>query len=183
MGIASIQVRVTDSVVRLPRHIALDRPREDQKDDMLFSLALGVTMITRLHLERSRMLPFRLQLEDGLPVSEQLVRAAKRAILGGELTGGEIFPSVRVVAQELRVSPTTVHKAVLELKESGYVVSRSGVVVVVGKEKLGKAALKEQLRARCEDLWKEANFLGLGAKELGELLREIEHEKEKGHDE
>lgn len=119
-----------------------------------------------------------------MPVSEQLVRAAKRAILGGELTGGEIFPSVRVVAQELRVSPTTVHKAVLELKESGYVVSRPGVgMVVVGKEKLGKAALKEQLRARCEDLWKEANFLGLGAKELGELLREIEHEKEKGHDE
>ncbi|MDB2673349.1 GntR family transcriptional regulator [Akkermansiaceae bacterium] len=126
------------------------------------------------------MLPFRLQLEDGLPVSEQLVRAAKRAILGGELEGGEIFPSVRMVAQELRVSPTTVHKAVLELKESGYVVSRPGVgMVVVGREKLGKAALKEQLRARCEELWKEANFLGLGAKELGELLREIEQEKGK----
>jgi hypothetical protein len=52
-------------------------------------------------------------------------------------------------------------------------------MVVVGREKLGKAALKEQLRARCEELWKEANFLGLGAKELGELLREIEQEKGK----
>lgn len=123
------------------------------------------------------MLPFRLQLEDGLPVSEQLVRAAKRAILGGELEGGEIFPSVRMVAQELRVSPTTVHKAVLELKESGYIVSRPGVgMVVVGREKLGKSALKEQLRTQCEELWQEANFLGLGAKELGELLREIERE-------
>ena len=123
------------------------------------------------------MLPFRLQIEDGLPVSEQLVRAAKRAILGGELEGGEIFPSVRMVAQELKVSPTTVHKAVLELKESGYIVSRPGVgMVVVGREKLGKSALKEQLRSQCEELWREANFLGLGAKELGELLREIERE-------
>jgi DNA-binding transcriptional regulator YhcF (GntR family) len=79
------------------------------------------------------------------------------------------------------VSPTTVHKAVLGLKESGDVVSRPGVgmvVVVVGKEKLGPAALKEQLRTRCEALWKEANSLGLSAKELGELLREIEREKE-----
>ncbi|YCM42457.1 GntR family transcriptional regulator [Verrucomicrobiaceae bacterium 227] len=123
------------------------------------------------------MLPFRLQIEDGLPVSEQLVRAAKRAILGGELEGGEIFPSVRMVAQELKVSPTTVHKAVLELKESGYIVSRPGVgMVVVGREKLGKSTLKEQLRSQCEELWREANFLGLGAKELGELLREIERE-------
>jgi hypothetical protein len=45
-------------------------------------------------------------------------------------------------------------------------------------EKLGPAALKEQLRTRCEALWKEANSLGLSAKELGELLREIEREKE-----
>jgi len=124
------------------------------------------------------MLPFRLQLEDGLPVSEQLVRAAKRAILSGELEGGAIFPSVRVVAQELRVSPTTVHKAVLKLKESGYVVSRPGVgMVVVGPEKLGKGELKEQLRSKCEELWVEANFLGLGSKELDELIREIEKEK------
>ena len=131
-----------------------------------------------LHRECEKMLPFRLQLEDGLPVSEQLVRAAKRAILGGELEGGTIFPSVRMVAQELKVSPTTVHKAVLELKESGFIVSRPGVgMVVVSREKLGKAVLKEQLRARCEELWKEADFLGLGAKELGELLREIEREK------
>lgn len=144
-----------------------------------YALASGVAFVL-LRLERREMLPFRLQLEDDLPVSEQLVRAAKRAILGGELKGGEIFPSVRMVAQELRVSPTTVHKALLELKESGYVVSRPGVgMVVVGREKLGKAALKEQLRSRCEELWKEANFLGLGAKELGELLREIEEEKDK----
>jgi GntR family transcriptional regulator len=124
------------------------------------------------------MLPFRIKLEDGLPVSEQLVRAAKRAILGGELEGGSIFPSVRAIAQELRVSPTTVHKAVLDLKESGYVVSRPGVgMVVMGRDKLGKAELKEQLRGRCEELWREANFLGLGSKELGEILREIQSEK------
>lgn len=125
------------------------------------------------------MLPFRLQLQDGLPVSEQLFRAAVRAILGGELSGGMIFPSVRVVAQELKVSPTTVHKAMLELKAGGFLVSRPGVgMVVVGKDQLGKEVLREQLRVPCRDLLREARFLGLGATDLSEMFQEIENEND-----
>ncbi|GHC41083.1 GntR family transcriptional regulator [Roseibacillus persicicus] len=121
------------------------------------------------------MLPFRLQLQDGLPVSEQMFRASVRAILSGELVGGTIFPSVRVMAQELKVSPTTVHKAILELKEGGFLVSRPGVgMVVVGKDKLGTEVLREQLREPAEELLREAKLLGLGVVELSELLQELE---------
>ena len=63
------------------------------------------------------MLPFSIQLRDGEPVSDQIVRAAHRALANGELREGDLFPSVRVVAQELKISPTTAHKVLQRLKE------------------------------------------------------------------
>ncbi|MBK1834708.1 GntR family transcriptional regulator [Roseibacillus ishigakijimensis] len=124
------------------------------------------------------MLPFRLQIQDGLPASEQLFRAAVRAVLSEELPGGAIFPSVRVLAQELKVSPTTVHKAILQLKEGGFLVSRPGVgMVVVGKEKLGKDVLREQLREPCRELLREARLLGLKASDVNDLMQELENDE------
>lgn len=40
---------------------------------------------------------------------------------------------MRVLAQELRISPTTVHKAVLELRDGGFLASRPGAGMVVVK--------------------------------------------------
>ena len=98
------------------------------------------------------MLPFRLQLEDGLPVSEQLVRAAKRAILGGELEGGEIFPSVRMVAQELRVSPTTVHKARLSGR------GREALEDVLAAEPWSKASWEKVVRPYLVEVSEEGDL-------------------------
>ncbi|RYD61177.1 MAG: GntR family transcriptional regulator, partial [Verrucomicrobiaceae bacterium] len=91
------------------------------------------------------MLPFRFQILDGVPVSEQLVKAVQRAVLTGEMAAGEKFPSVRVIAQELRISPTTAHKAILELRDAGFLASRPGAGMVVVKP---AGASREQLAAQ-----------------------------------
>ena len=77
------------------------------------------------------MLPFQIKLVDGLPPSDQLVLAVRRAILTGFLRDGQEFPSVRAISQELQLSPTTVHKAIGQLRESGLLASRPGVGMVV----------------------------------------------------
>jgi GntR family transcriptional regulator len=119
------------------------------------------------------MLPFRFQLLDGLPVSDQLVKAVQRAVLTGELAAGEKFPSVRVLAQELRISPTTVHKAVLELRDSGFLASRPGAGMVVVKPAGGsREQLISQLTPACRDLIRQASLLGLTADETLEALRQ-----------
>lgn len=118
------------------------------------------------------MLPFRFQLLDGVPVSDQLVKAVQRAVLTGEMAAGAMFPSVRVLAQELKISPTTAHKAVLELRDAGFLASRPGAgMVVVKPAGSSRDQLLHQLTPACRDLIRQASLLGLTPEEILEALR------------
>ncbi|QJE97594.1 GntR family transcriptional regulator [Luteolibacter luteus] len=118
------------------------------------------------------MLPFRFHLLDGVPVSDQLVKAVQRAVLTGEMAPGEKFPSVRVLAQELKISPTTAHKAVLELRDAGFLATRPGAgMVVVKPAGSSREQLISQLLPACRDLIRQAGLLGLSAEETQEALR------------
>lgn len=118
------------------------------------------------------MLPFRFQHLDGLPVSDQVVKAVQRAILTGELSPAEKFPSVRVLAQELKISPTTAHKAVMELRNSGFLASYPGIGMVVARpEGASREQLIAQLTPACRDLMRQASLLGLTAAETLQALR------------
>jgi len=118
------------------------------------------------------MLPFRFHLLDGVPVSDQLVKAVQRAVLTGEMAPGEKFPSVRVLAQELKISPTTAHKAVLELRDAGFLATRPGAgMVVVKPAGSSREQLISQLAPACRDLIRQAGLLGLTAEETQKALR------------
>lgn len=120
------------------------------------------------------MLPFRFHLLDGLPVSDQLVKAVQRAVLTGEMASGEKFPSVRILAQELKISPTTAHKAVLELRDAGFLATRPGAgMVVVKPAGASRDQLLAQLVPACRDLMRQATQLGLSAEETLEALRRV----------
>lgn len=121
------------------------------------------------------MLPFLFQPADnGMPFSEQLVLAVRRAVMSGELRNGEIFPSVRALAQELKISPTTAHKAVLELKDAGLLASRPGVGMVVVKPAVSpRSVLLDHLRPACEALLREAERMGLEPADAAEALRRV----------
>ena len=124
------------------------------------------------------MLPFRFQLLDGVPVSDQLVKAVQRAVLTGEMAAGEKFPSVRVLAQELKISPTTAHKAVMELRDAGFLATRPGAgMVVVKPAGASRDQLAAQLAPACRDLIRQASLLGLTAEETLEALRKTFSEK------
>ena len=77
------------------------------------------------------MLPFSLNFQDGIPVSDQIMRAVRKAVLTGQLIPGDAFPSVRAMSQDLKISPTTAHKVVSQLKSAGYLASRPGIGMVV----------------------------------------------------
>ncbi len=121
------------------------------------------------------MLPFSLQLRDGVPVSDQIVRAAHHALASGELREGDLFPSVRALAQELRISPTTAHKVMQQLKDLGFLVSRPGIGMVVQAPQLPpldqRLAMMEPLARRFLD---EARSLHLTADDLEKLLRRLQ---------
>ena len=65
------------------------------------------------------MLPFSIELKPGLPITEQVIFAVKKAVVAGQLKPGQAFPSVRVVSQELQINPNTAHKIVAALVAQG----------------------------------------------------------------
>jgi len=117
-------------------------------------------------------LPFRIQFRNGVPVSEQLDLAVRRAILSGELADGVEFPSVRTLAQELKISPPTIHKVVAGLRDAGFLASRPGIgMVVTVPPGEGREALLGHLSPACEELLREAAMLQIPLADVLEAVR------------
>ncbi len=121
------------------------------------------------------MLPFSFQFEDGLPVSDQIIRAAHRALASGEMRPGDLFPSVRALAQELKISPTTAHKVIAELKELGFLVSRPGIGMVIQTPELPPLEARlALLTPSARRFLEETRGLHLTQDEVIALLRRLE---------
>ncbi len=70
---------------------------------------------------------FPIAFQAGVPVYEQVLYAARKAIVSGELKEGDDFPSVRALSAEYRINPNTVQKALTALKHEGLIESVPGV--------------------------------------------------------
>lgn len=69
---------------------------------------------------------FLLSYASGKPVYLQLVEQVKRAAASGTLQAGQPLPSIRPLAEELRVNRNTVAKAYAELESQGVIETRPG---------------------------------------------------------
>ena len=117
------------------------------------------------------MTPFPISLKAGLPISDQIVYAAKRAIISGQMRPGDAFPSVRALSKELRINPNTAHKAVTELINAGLLAMHPGIGTVVATPPDATPDERTRLLGRqIEELVVEARRLGVAQ---DELLRSI----------
>src|SRR5262245_11397098 len=66
-----------------------------------------------------------------VPIYLQIVAEVRAAIDAGVYRPGEMLPSLRVLAVDLRVNPNTVQRAYDELEREGVVVVRRGVGLFV----------------------------------------------------
>ena len=69
---------------------------------------------------------FQLQFKSGKPVYLQLVDQVKAAAASGAVRAGEPLPSIRPLAEELRVNRNTVAKAYAELEHQGVIETVAG---------------------------------------------------------
>ncbi len=113
------------------------------------------------------MLPFSIEIKPGLPITEQVIFAVKKAVVAGRLKPGTAFPSVRALSQELRINPNTAHKITATLVAEGVLVTTPAVGSIVaepaGDDQRAKTALLED---ELERLVVEAKNLGLGLDEV-----------------
>ena len=113
------------------------------------------------------MLPFFIELKAGLPITEQVLFAVKKAVVAGRMKPGTPFPSVRALSQELRINPNTAHKIIATLVTEGVLVTTPAVGSVVAEpandDHAARAALLDH---DLEHLVVEAKKLGLGLEEV-----------------
>ena len=118
------------------------------------------------------MLPFRIEFKTGLPVYEQVVYAAKKAIVSGQLVPGDAFPSVRTLSQELRMNPNTAHKVVVTLISEGLLEVKPGIGTMVAKAPSATRGQRSSLlNDEVERLVVEAKNLSLDLKEVLEAVK------------
>lgn len=82
------------------------------------------------------------------------------------------MPTVRALAEELRIAPNTIVKAYGELQRMGIVESRPGVGTVVagGVEEVSRERKVEALYGRLRELVRDAASLGVTQDELWEKV-------------
>ena len=107
------------------------------------------------------MIPFRLVFEPGSPIHEQVVYAAKKAVISGQLRAGDPFPPVRALSRALKINPNTAHKVITQLVQEGLVEVRPGLGTVVAEPRSSTASERGNL------LHKELEQLVVEAKKLG----------------
>ena len=111
---------------------------------------------------KTPVIPFRVSFEPGISLYEQVVYAAKKAVVSGQLRAGDSFPSVRELSKTLKINPNTAHKVVTQLVAEGVLEVHSGIGTVVSKRTYSTAADRSNLlHKELEQLIVEAKRLGL----------------------
>jgi GntR family transcriptional regulator len=112
-------------------------------------------------------IPFRVDFRPGISLYEQVVYAAKKAMISGQVRPGDPFPSVRVLSKELKINPNTAHKVVTHLVAAGLLETRPGIGTVVAE--LPEARKIERMQL----LGHEIEQLAVEAKKLGIPLEDV----------
>jgi GntR family transcriptional regulator len=109
----------------------------------------------------------RVDFRPGLSLFEQVVYAAKKAMISGQLRPGDPFPSVRVLSKELKINPNTAHKIVTHLVTTGLLETKPGIGTVVATIPEATNTERTQLLGReIEQLVVEAKRLGIGLEDI-----------------
>ncbi|NLA29598.1 MAG: GntR family transcriptional regulator [Propionibacterium sp.] len=108
----------------------------------------------------------------GVPIYQQIVDQTRAAILKGELTEGELLPSIRGLARDLQISVITTTRAYSDLAQLGYIlnVPGKGSYVQPPDADLIREHLLRNVENHLADAVDAASQAGLDAETLHSLL-------------
>lgn len=116
-------------------------------------------------------------LKSDRPIYTQILEEMKKRIVSGYYKPGEKLLAVRDLAQEAKVNPNTMQKAMTELERENlvYAVRTTGRYITEDEELI--AATKKELAAfHIEYAYKQLKSLGYCKDEMIDLLKEYEEE-------
>ena len=107
---------------------------------------------------------FQLNFKSGKPVYLQLVDQVRNAAASGALKAGDALPSIRPLAEELRVNRNTVAKAYTELETQGVIetVVGKGCFVRANNSPFKKEVRRQLLADAIDDAVVQAHHMQIG---------------------
>ena len=119
----------------------------------------------------TQVIAFRVSFQPGVSLYEQVVYAAKKAVVSGQMRPGDPFPSVRTLSKELKINPNTAHKVVTQLIHERLLEVLPGLGTVVASPPPSTAAERTRLlRTELEQLVVEAKKLGMRLDDVEQAL-------------
>lgn len=113
------------------------------------------------------------------PIYEQIVAQIKQHILNGTIKTGDMLPSIRGLAKDLRISVITTKRAYDELEREGFVVTVAGKGCFVAER--NPDWIREDLLRRIEEHLQEVSRLaamaGVDEEGLCAMLRALNEEE------
>lgn len=125
--------------------------------------------------------------KSGKPVYLQVVDQVKAAAASGALRAGEPLPSIRPLAEELRVNRNTIAKAYTELESQGVIetIPGKGCFLKANNSPLKKEVRRQLLIQEIDQAIVQAHHLQVPRNEFVELVGErfdTLEEKQRAHD-
>ena len=115
----------------------------------------------------------------GIPIFEQIEKAIKEAIFSNELKEEEMLPSVRNLANELKISFLTVKRAYDELEQAGFIktVQGKGSFVAPKNLELIKEEKLKEIQDHIEKIYKISKIADISEDEVKEIFKMIFEEE------
>lgn len=115
----------------------------------------------------------------GLPIFEQIENSIKEAIFSNELKEGEMLPSVRSLANNLKISFLTVKRAYDELEKAGFIKTIQGKGSYVSPKNLDliKEEKLKNIQDYIEKIYEISKISNISKKEVNELFEMIFEEE------
>lgn len=107
------------------------------------------------------------------PLYQQIKEQLTDAILKGELAEGDLLPSIRAFANDLRVSVLTIRRVYDDLEKEGFVKSQVGIgtFVSTGNTEFLRESRRRLVEQKLADAIHAAKSLGISWQELQDMMK------------
>ncbi len=107
-----------------------------------------------------------------VPIYEQIKNAIKMQIMNGELGEDEALPSIRSLAQDIKISVMTIKKAYDELESEGYLISRQGKGTFVAPKntELAREQAQRDIESHIEKIVNSAKQFKVKKEDIKDLI-------------
>ena len=113
-----------------------------------------------------------------VPIYEQIKKSIINQILEGELNEDELLPSIRVLAQDIKISAMTIKKAYDELEKEGYLksIQGKGTFVAPKNTELAKEQAQKDIEEYIEKIVTISNRFEIDENSIIEMFKIIYEE-------